>query len=96
MPSITDIRNQLDEVNVICAKHGASSLRIFGSTARGDETPQSDVDFLVEFERGRGVLQLMALEMELEQLLGAKVEVLTVGGLSPFLKDRIIAEAIQV
>lgn len=96
MPSINDIRNRLEEVNAICTKHGASNLRIFGSTARGDETPQSDVDFLVDFERGRGVLQLMALEMELEQLLGAKVEVLTVGGLSPFLKDRILTEAIPV
>ena len=75
------------------ARHGARNVRVFGSTVRGDEGPKSDVDFLVDVEPGRSLLDVIALEQDLEELLGRQVEVLTDGGLSPYLQERILAEA---
>ena len=75
------------------ARHGARNVRVFGSTVRGDEGPKSDVDFLVDVEPGRSLLDVIALEQDLEELLGRQVEVLTDGGLSPYLQERILTEA---
>ena len=75
------------------ARHGARNVRVFGSTVRGDEGPKSDVDFLVDVEPGRSLLDVIALEQDLEELLGRQVEVLTDGGLNPYLQERILAEA---
>jgi uncharacterized protein len=66
---------------------------VFGSIARGDDYQESDVDFLVDIEPGRTLRGVIALEQDLLQLLGRKVEVLTEGGLSPYLQQRILAEA---
>ena len=75
------------------ARHGARNVRVFGSIARGDGQLDSDIDFLVDLESGRTLLDVIALEQDLESLLGRKVEVLTDGGLSPYLQQRIVAEA---
>lgn len=64
-----------------------------GCSVRGDAHPNSDIDLLVEIESGRTLLDVIALEQDLEELLGRPVEVLTVGGLSPYLEKRILAEA---
>jgi predicted nucleotidyltransferase len=68
-------------------------VRVFGSTARGEAGPQSNVDSLVEIDRGRTLLDLIALEQDLEMLLGRPVDVQAGGGLSPYLQARILAEA---
>ena len=77
----------------LATRHGARNVRVFGSVARGDDRPTSDVDLLVEVERGRSLLDIIGLEQDLEQLLGRRVEVLTDGGLSPHLQQRILDEA---
>ena len=77
----------------LAAEHGMRNVRVFGSIARGDDSPYSDVDFLVDVEQGRTLLDVIALEQNLERLLGRKVDVLTVGGLSPYLHHRIVTEA---
>jgi predicted nucleotidyltransferase len=59
--------------------HGAKSIAVFGSVARGGAGPESDVDFLVEFEPGRSLLDLLHLSDDLEELLGCSVDVLSVG-----------------
>ncbi|WP_298665680.1 nucleotidyltransferase family protein [uncultured Methanofollis sp.] len=59
-----------DEILRIRAGHGARSVRLFGSTVRGEETPESDLDLLVEFEPGRNLLDHVALVQDLEDLLG--------------------------
>lgn len=85
-----------DEILRLAASHGARNVRIFGSAARGETRTDSDLDFLVEMEHGRSFLDLVALWQDLGELLGCKVDVITDGGLSPHLRDRIYAEAVPL
>jgi len=87
------LRTRRHEILRIATKHGARNVRLFGSAARGDAGPASDLDFLVEMEEGRSLLDLVGLWQDLEALLGCKVDVLADGGISPYLRDRIYAEA---
>jgi predicted nucleotidyltransferase/DNA-binding XRE family transcriptional regulator len=77
-PTLADLRARRDELLAIAARHGARQVRVFGSVARGDARPDSDVDFLVELERGRTVLDLSGLILDLEDALGRKVDVVEV------------------
>lgn len=77
----------------LATRHGARNVRVFGSIARGEDRPDSDVDLLVDVEPGRSLLDVIALEQDLEALLGRPVDVQTDGGLSPYLQQRILAEA---
>jgi hypothetical protein len=90
------LREKRDEILEIGARHGAGNLRIFGSIAKGEGTDSSDVDFLVEMEEGRSLLDLVGLWQDLEELLGCEVDVVTEGGLSPYLRDIILTEAIPL
>lgn len=69
---------------------------MFGSTARGESGESSDIDLLVEMEPGRGLLDLVGLWQDLEDLLGTRVDVLSDGGVSPHLRERIDAEAVPL
>jgi predicted nucleotidyltransferase len=77
----------------IAGLHGARKVRVFGSVARGEATPRSDIDLLVEMEPGRSQLDLVALWLDLEVLLARKVDLVSDGGLSPYLREQIEAEA---
>ena len=90
------LKNNRDEILKIAAKQGARNICIFGSLARGEADEKSDVDFLVEMERGRSLLDMGGLLMDLQHLLGCKVDVVTEKGLRPRIKDRILREAIPV
>ena len=76
-------------------KHGVKSIAIFGSTARNEARPDSDVDILVEFERPVGFVKYFRLQYRLEELLGRAVDMATPGGLVPALRDRILRESIN-
>lgn len=78
------------------ARYGAVSVRVFGSRARGDARPGSDLDSLVEFEEGRSLLDAIGLEQELAELLGFPVQVLTPAGLSPHLREKILSSAVTL
>jgi hypothetical protein len=91
--TIEAVRHLRREILDLAARHGARNVRVFGSIARGDDQPESDIDFLVDVEPGRSLLDVIALEQDLEAVLGRPVEVLTDGGLSPYLQQRILAEA---
>jgi uncharacterized protein len=82
------------EILSLAQAHGAHNVRIFGSVARGEGHADSDIDFLVEMDNGRSLLDLIELSQDLETLLQRKVEVLTDKGLSPYLEQRIHAEAV--
>jgi len=80
----------------LAVKHGARNVRVFGSVARGTASEASDLDLLVEMEPGRSLLDLVALNQDLEDALGRPVDVVTEGGLSPYIRDKILAEAIAL
>jgi predicted nucleotidyltransferase len=90
------VREHRDEILAIAARHGAHSIRLFGSLARGDARPDSDLDLLVELEPGRSLLDLVAIKQDLEDALERSVDVVTEGSLSPYLKDRVLAGAIPL
>ena len=77
------LHSQRDAIHAIAVRHGAQSIAVFGSVARGEEHPESDVDFLVEFQPGASLSNLMKLEDDLEALLGCTVDVVSAGGLKP-------------
>ena len=80
----------------IAAERGATNVRVFGSVARGDAQDESDVDFLVDLEAGRSLLDLAGLMLDLEELLGRHVDVGTAGGLKERYRERILAEAAAI
>ncbi|MBM4124442.1 MAG: nucleotidyltransferase family protein [Nitrospira sp.] len=84
------------EILRIAARHGARNVRIFGSVARGEAGPESDVGFLVELEPGRSLLDHAALLLELEELLGCRVDVATERGLRTRIRERVLKEAVPI
>ncbi|HEV2201200.1 MAG TPA: nucleotidyltransferase family protein [Bryobacteraceae bacterium] len=84
-----------EEILRLAAQHGARNIRVFGSVARGENRDASDVDFLVDFEPGRTLFDLIRLRLDLRELLGAEVEVVTPGSLR-YIRDRILAEATAI
>ncbi len=95
-PSIDRIRSQRADILRLAKKYGARSIRIFGSVARGESDDRSDVDFLVELEPGRSLLDLGGLLMDLKALLGCEVDVVTVNGLRERIRQRVIKEAVAL
>jgi uncharacterized protein len=83
-------------INRIAAAHGARNVRVFGSVQRGEANNSSDLDLLVDMSEGRSLFDLVALGDELEDELGIEVDVVTEGSLSPYLRDRILAEAVML
>jgi predicted nucleotidyltransferase len=80
----------------IAAKYGARHVRVFGSVARGDADARSDVDFLVDLEAGRSLLDLGGLQYELESLLDRPVDAVTERGLKARIRERVVQEAVPV
>ncbi len=84
------------EILAIAERYGAYNVRVFGSVARNEAGDLSDVDILVSFARGCTLIDLVAFNDELEALLNHKVQVITDGGIHPYLKDRILADAVPI
>ena len=90
------LKTRRDEILAIAQRHGASNVRIFGSVARGEAGPDSDVDLLVDLERGRTLIDHGQLQVDLEGLLGRKVDVVTERGLLSHLRARVLEEAVPL
>ena len=84
------------EILSIAAKYGAHNVRIFGSVARGEAGSESDLDVLVELELSRSLMDHAGLMLDLQELLGCSVDVVTEKGLRPRFRERILAEAITL
>ncbi len=78
------------------AKHGARNVRVFGSVVRGEADERSDIDFLVDMEPGRSLLDHAALWLDLKELLGREVDVVTERGIKERLRNRILKEAVPL
>lgn len=91
----TLVESRREQVMAIAARHHGSRVRLFGSAARGDDTPDSDIDLLVDFDQASSLFDLMRMARELEVLLGRSVDVVSAGGLKS--RDQaIIAESVDL
>ena len=94
-PSIA-LQNHRDEVREVLRRLGMANPRLFGSAARGEDIEGSDLDILVDAPGGTTFYGLAALELELEAILGCKVEVLTSGSLAPDVAQRAAMDALAI
>lgn len=83
----------VSEIRRITAEHGAVEVMIFGSRARGDASPHSDLDLLIDVRPGTSLFDLIRMEEALGELLELEVEILTLGALNPWLRKTILGEA---
>jgi len=93
---IEELKEKREQILAIAERHGAKKIKLFGSSAKGDSRRESDVDFLIELEPGRTLLDIIAMKQDLEDLLQRKVDVLTEGAMSPYLRDEIVSHAISL
>ena len=84
------------EILRLAGVHGCRNVRVFGSVASGRNSPASDVDFLVELEPGRNLFDLGGLLADLKELLGGQVDVVEATCLHPYIRDRVLAEAVPL
>lgn len=87
------LKQKRDEIIRIASRHGARNIRVFGSTVCGESRADSDVDFLVDLESDRSLFDLGELLLELQELLGCKVDVVTEDSIYWILRRRILKEA---
>ena len=87
------VKAKREDILKIAAKHGARNVRVFGSVARGEAGPESDIDLLVDMEPGRSLLDLGGLWSDLNELLGRKVDIVTENSIYWLLRRRILKEA---
>ena len=90
------LKNKREEILQVAARHGASNVRVFGSVARGESDEKSDLDLLVTMEAGRSLLDHAALWLELQELLGCEVDVVSDKGLRHRIGDRVLKEAVPL
>lgn len=88
------VESHREEIKAIVARHHGRSVAIFGSVARGEERPESDIDFLVELAPDARPIEILSIGVELEEALGVKVDVGTPATLREGLRDEVLAEAV--
>lgn len=87
------LKSKRQEILAIAARHGARNVRVFGSVARGEAKPESDIDILVEMESGTSLMDHVTLMQDLEDLLERKVDVVSDRALHWYIRERVLAEA---
>ena len=91
------LQEKREEILALAAKHGAFNVRVFGSVARGEETENSDIDFLIDYDLSKiSPWFPVGLIEDLEQLLNRKVDVVSTKSLHYFIKENILKEAIKL
>lgn len=96
MNTLETLRAHKDEIEHLAHLHGARNIRVFGSAARAEDTSDSDIDFLIDMEESRSLLDLVGLKQDLEAMLKRPADVLTEKGISPYLRDQILSEAVSL
>ena len=95
-PLNQQVKEKREEILSIAAKHGAQNIRIFGSVAKGEDTPESDVDFLIDPGATRSSFFPGGLVADLEDLLGCKVDIVTEDSLHWYIRARVLKEAVPL
>ncbi len=90
------LQSRREDILSLASRHGARNVRVFGSVARGDARPDSDVDILVDMEPGRSLFDLGGLLYDLQTLLGVDVDVVTEKGLRPRIREQVMREAVPL
>ncbi len=94
--TLESLRRSAADITAIAAQRGATNIRVFGSVARGDTDASSDVDLLVDLDSDRSLFDLGGLLMDLTDMLGTDVDVVTEASLKPQVRRRVLAEAISL
>jgi predicted nucleotidyltransferase len=93
--TLAEVRSRYrDQIVAAAGRRGAHNIRVFGSVARGDQQHDSHIDFLVDFEPGRSLLDLTGLLLDLETVLPCKVDVVSARGLKPRLASEVMRDAV--
>jgi len=90
------LKEKREEILEIASRHGIRNIRVFGSVARGESTESSDLDLLVDLEPGRTLLDLGSMLLDLEELLGCRVDALTEPAIHWYIRDRVLKEAVAL
>jgi predicted nucleotidyltransferase len=90
------LKAKREEILRVCARYGAHNVRVFGSVARMEADEESDIDLLVDFAPDRTLLDHAGLWLELQELLGVKVDVVSSRGIKPRIRERILREAVPL
>ena len=90
------LNEKRDDIRSIAAKHGAYNIRIFGSVVRGDAGPDSDIDFLIDAGPTTSSWFPAGLILDLEEILGRRVDVVTAKALNPYIRDHVLGEAVAL
>lgn len=90
------LQEKRDQILKIAYEHGVQNVRVFGSAARHEDGPASDLDLLVDFEEGRSLFDLIRFKQEVEGLLRTKVDVVTEKSIHWSIKEKILDEAVQL
>lgn len=96
MLSYAFVKEKRQDILRLATQRGAHNIRVFGSVARGDARPDSDLDLLVDLEPGRSLLDLGGLLMDLQTLLNCRVDVVTEKGLRKRIRERVLHEAVPL
>jgi predicted nucleotidyltransferase len=85
-----------DDILKLAERHGAYNVRVFGSAARGETRPDSDIDFLVEFRPGYGLIDRIGLMQDLQDLLGRQVDVVRERSLRDRIRENVLKDAVSL
>ena len=90
------LQDNRDEILQIATRHGARDVRVFGSLARGEAGPDSDIDILVKLDTGLSLLDIVAIKQDLEDLIGCEVDVVTEAAISPYIREEVLRESVSL
>lgn len=90
---LSKILSQKEKIKSVAERYGAHNVRVFGSVLRGETHSESDVDFLIDLERGRSFFDRVSIQLELEEMLGCRVDVVSARGLKARVRERVLEEA---
>ncbi|MBO4491608.1 MAG: nucleotidyltransferase family protein [Lentisphaeria bacterium] len=96
MTQLDRLRLLKEDILRIVRKHNADKVYVFGSCARGEDTPESDVDLLVDFNQNASLFDQVYIQNEMHSLLECKVDVVSRRGLHPYIRRRVLAEAVEL